>query len=73
MMKVDMSPEAVELRLKTVDSLRRLTLTLAQSDVARAFRKKNPNHPISKRVALALGEIAPGEELENYHIKSSGT
>ena len=60
---IDMSPEAIALRLKTVDTLRRATLILAQSDVARDFRKKNPNHPISKRVALALGEILPGEEL----------
>ncbi|TGO02193.1 hypothetical protein PN36_28965 [Candidatus Thiomargarita nelsonii] len=62
---LDMSPEAIGLRLKTVSELRRATLTLAKSDVARAIRKKNPNNPISKRVALALGEISPGEEVES--------
>lgn len=61
--KIDMSSEAIALRLKTVSELRRTTLILANSDVARAIRKKNPSHPISKRVALALGEISPGEEL----------
>ena len=60
---IDMSPEATALRLKTVSELRRTALTLAKSDVARAIRQKNPNNPISKRVALALGEISPGEEL----------
>ena len=58
-----MSSDAIALRLKTVSELRRATLTLAKSDVAKAFRKKNPNNPISKRIALALGEIYPGEEL----------
>ena len=61
--KLDMSSNAIALRLKTVSELRRATLTLAKSDVAKAIRKKNPNNPISKRVALALGEISPGEEL----------
>ena len=59
--KLDMSSDAIALRLKTVSELRRATLTLAKSDVAKAFRKKNPNNPISKRIALALGEISPGE------------
>ena len=61
--QIDMSPEAMTFRLKTVSELRRATLTLANSDVARAIRKKNPDNPISKRVALALGEISPGEEF----------
>ena len=61
--ELDMSSEAIALRLQTVSELRRTTLTLAKSDVARAIRKKNPNNPISKRFALALGEISPGEEL----------
>ena len=57
-----MSSEAITRRLKTVSELRRTTLTLAKSDVARAYRQKNPDNPICKRVALALGEISPGEE-----------
>lgn len=61
--ELDMSSDAIAHRLKTVSELRRITLTLAKSDVARDFRKKNPNNPISKRIALALGEISPGEEL----------
>jgi hypothetical protein len=61
--KIDMNPKAIALRLKTVSELRRATLILANSDVARAIRKKNPDNPISKRVALALGEIFPGEEF----------
>ena len=61
--ELDMSSQAIALRLRTVSELRRATLTLAKSDVARAIRKQNPNNPISKRVALALGEISPREEL----------
>jgi len=44
--------------------LRHTALILAKSDVASVFRKKNPNNPISKRVALGLGEISPGDEFE---------
>ncbi|OQY54216.1 MAG: hypothetical protein DRR08_21240 [Candidatus Parabeggiatoa sp. nov. 2] len=56
---VDMSPEAIEYRLREVEKLRRLCLFLADSDVGRKIRKTNPENEASKRVALALGEISP--------------
>ena len=55
-MKTDKSPEAVTMRLKRVEQLRRLCLSLADTDVGRELRRKHPDNPAVRRIALALGD-----------------
>ena len=54
-MKIDMSPEAVAKRLKLVNELRRLCLSLANSSKGREIMKKNSKNKIVQRTAQALG------------------
>lgn len=55
-MKIDMSPEAVAKRLKLVNELRRLCLSLANSSAGREIMRKNPNNKAVQRTAQALGQ-----------------
>lgn len=57
-MKIDMSPEAIERRLKQVEDLRELCLSLADTDIGRRIREKHPDNPIVRRTAQALGDKA---------------
>lgn len=54
-MKIDMSPEAVANRLKLVNELRKVCLSLANSSAGREIMKKNPNNKTVQRTAQALG------------------
>jgi hypothetical protein len=54
-MKIDMSPQAVTLRLKQVNQLRHTCLTLANSSIARRIRKKYATNKLVRRTSLALG------------------
>lgn len=54
-MKIDMSPEAVANRLKTVNELRKVCLSLAQSSAGREIMRKNSKNEIVQRTAQALG------------------
>ena len=55
-LKIDMSKEAVTLRLKAVSELRRVCLSLADSSAGKSVRKKHPDNPMVQRVSRALGE-----------------
>lgn len=55
-MKIDMSPEAVTRRLRQVDELRELCLSLADTSIGRRIREKHPDDPVVRRTAEALGE-----------------
>jgi hypothetical protein len=54
-MKIDMSPVAVGLRLKQVESLRKLCLSLAGSSISREIVLKHPANERVRRTAQALG------------------
>ncbi|HNQ65474.1 MAG TPA: hypothetical protein PLJ49_04375 [Smithella sp.] len=54
-MKIDMSPEAVTKRLRLVNELRKVCLSLANSSAGREVMKKNPKNKIVQRTAQALG------------------
>lgn len=54
-MKIDMSPQAVTLRLKHVDQLRRTCLALANSSAARKIRRKFKANKQVQRTTHALG------------------
>lgn len=54
-MKIDMSPEAIAGRLKTVEELRQLCLSLARSSAGKDILKKNPDNQSVMRTAQALG------------------
>ena len=77
-MKLDLSPEAVGQRLRQVEQLRRLCLSLAAAGVSRELAQKYPENQVLQRTARALGNyVAPktstrqdGEwqdESENWH------
>lgn len=55
-MKIDMSPAAVTRRLRLVDELRELCLSLANTSIGRGIREKHPDNPVVRRTAQALGE-----------------
>ncbi len=55
-MKIDLSPDAVAKRLRLVNELRRVCLSLANSSVGREIMKKNPTNKIVQRTAQALGQ-----------------
>jgi len=50
-----MSPEAVTKRLRLVNELRKVCLSLANSSAGREVMKKNPKNKIVQRTAQALG------------------
>jgi hypothetical protein len=54
-MKIDMSPEAVANRLKAVNELRRVCLSLAKSSAGREIMKKNSKNKTVQRTLSALG------------------
>ena len=54
-MKINMSPEAIAKRLKLVNELRRVCLSLANSSAGREIMKKNSKNKIVQRTAQALG------------------
>jgi hypothetical protein len=54
-MKIDMSPRAVTMRLKTVSQLRRTCLSLADSSAGRKIRKKYSANEQVQRTSQALG------------------
>jgi hypothetical protein len=54
-MKIDLSPETVANRLRTVNELRRLGLSLANSSEGREIMKKNQKNRTVQRTLSALG------------------
>lgn len=54
-MKIDVSPEAIAKRLRLVNELRRVCLSLANSSAGREIMKKNSKNKIVQRTAQALG------------------
>jgi len=54
-MKIDMSPEIIAKRLRLVNELRRLCLSLANSSAGREIIKRNPKNKTVQRTAQALG------------------
>jgi hypothetical protein len=58
-MKIDMSPDAITRRLKQVEELRGVCLSLADSSAGRRIRQKHPNNPIVQRTSQAIGDKPP--------------
>lgn len=54
-MKIDMSREAVTNRLKTVEQLRKLCLSLANSSAGKKVRMQSPHNESVQRTSRALG------------------
>lgn len=54
-MKIDMSAETVAKRLRFVNELRKVCLSLAKSSVGREIMKKNVKNKTVQRTAQALG------------------
>ena len=54
-MKIDMSREAVTNRLKTVEQLRKLCLSLANSSMGKKIRTQLPNNESVQKTERALG------------------
>jgi hypothetical protein len=54
-MKIDMSSEAITKRLKTVNELRRICLSLANSSAGKEIIKKNPDNKTVQRTKQSLG------------------
>ncbi|HRC69812.1 MAG TPA: hypothetical protein PLS42_09130 [Candidatus Competibacter denitrificans] len=55
-MKIDMSREAVTNRLKTVEQLRKLCLSLANSSAGKKVRTQFPHDESIQRTSRALGQ-----------------
>ena len=54
-MKIDMSREAVTNRLKTVEQLRKLCLSLANSNMGKNIRTQFPNNESVQKTEKASG------------------
>ncbi len=54
-MKIDMSSRAITMRLKTVNQLRRICLSLADSSAGRKIRKKFSANKLVRRTSKVLG------------------
>ena len=54
-MEIDLSPEAVRLRLEQVEALRKLCLSLARSSAGRKVMEQHPTDENVRRTAAALG------------------
>ncbi len=54
-MKIDMSPEAIDRRLKQVEQLRRACLSLASSSAGRDIMKTRTENRSVRRTSQALG------------------
>jgi hypothetical protein len=60
-MKIDLGSDAITRRLKTVDELRKLCLSLADSSIGRKIREAHPDDPTVRRTSRAIGKPAtPG-------------
>jgi hypothetical protein len=57
-MKLDMSREAITLRLNQVAELRRICLSLAGSSKGLEIQRDNPENETVQRTSLALGRIS---------------
>lgn len=62
-MKMDMSSDAITRRLKTVDRLRKLCLSLANSSAGKKVREEHPENEVVRRTARALGESGADSEV----------
>ena len=54
-MKIDMSPQAITNQLKTVEQLRGVCLSLADSSAGREIREKHLDNKTVQRTDQALG------------------
>ena len=54
-MKIDMSPKAITKRLKIVNELRRICLSLANSSAGKRIQKKYSANKTVQRTSRALG------------------
>ena len=54
-MKTDMSSEAITKRLRVVNELRKICLSLANSSEGKRIQKKNSANKLVQRTARALG------------------
>jgi len=54
-MKIDMSPDAITLRLRQVSQLTRTCLSLAKSSTALRIRQRYAANKLVQRTSLALG------------------
>ncbi len=54
-MKIDMSPAIITLRLKEVNNLRKICLSLAKSSAGLEIRKKHLNNELVRRTFYAIG------------------
>ena len=54
-MKIDLSPKAIANRLKAVNELRKVCLSLAKSNAGREIMKKNSKNKTVQRTLYVLG------------------
>lgn len=57
-MKIDMSPEAITKRLKSVNELRRLCLSLAKSSAGRRIRANHADKEAVQKTIRALDGLS---------------
>ncbi len=62
-MKIDLSPEAIAQRLKTVNELRRICLSLAKSSAGKEILKKFSANKTVQRTARSIGYWRDGFPL----------
>ncbi len=55
-MKIDMGPEAIAKRLRLVNELRKVCLSLANSSAGKEIRKKYSANKTVRRTSQALGD-----------------
>jgi len=55
-MKIDMGPEAIAKRLRIVNELRKVCLSLANSSAGKEIRKKYSANKTVERTSQALGD-----------------
>lgn len=67
-MKIDLGSEAITRRLKTVDELRKLCLSLADSSIGRKIRENHPDVPTVRRTSRAMGQPAKPETSEKPSV-----
>jgi hypothetical protein len=66
-MKIDMSRDAVTLRLNQVAELRRICLSLAGSRKGFEIQRNKPENEIVQRTSLALGRISEPTAMNGDH------
>lgn len=67
-MKIDLSSDAITRRLKTVDELRKLCLSLADSSIGRKVRDAHAADPTVQRTSRAIGTPAKPGISEQYPV-----